>query len=49
MNEPGANSGKCGVLVAKRRKYYEKEGVVNESSANEMKRKMSIRKGRWIG
>lgn len=45
MNELGVNLGKCGVLVVKRRKYYEKEGVVNELSVNEMKRKMSIRKG----
>lgn len=32
---------KCGVLIARRRKYHEKKGVVCESNAVEMKRKLS--------
>lgn len=36
----GGGSGKCGVLVARRRKYHEKESMVCESSAVEMKRKI---------
>lgn len=38
-NETEARTEKCGVLVAKRRKY-EKEGVVSESNVVEMKREV---------
>ena len=34
MNKAGGNSGKDGVLVAKKIKYYEKEGLVNWVKCN---------------